>query len=327
MVSAFIPRPASRQQRLALPIIIGRRITAQSKGEPSMKRIVLGIAVLCLLAVMQVMGQTTSTTTSTAASKPAAKPTSNSTAKPKSNPTPKYVFEGDGTGTWRAGESDARAAKARDESSWPSPTYEEPRRAEQREERELASEGAGSTTSAGSSRVLRCMGPERQPCTEWNVRELSRQMEEKRSDHPALGDITAMRLESSDGAFLCQQANGEHCTSEQIRSLNEHVAEPLRCTIYWGNESSSPANAVATAQYRSRTSAGTASNGKSNASLTATDTSSAPAGTSTTANKTAATPNHRVTAQNHTSAVSEHPATVHDHAPVTVYHRPPPKQP
>jgi hypothetical protein len=78
---------------------------------------------------------------------------------------------------------------------------------------------------------LKCMGPDRKPCTQELVRDLVKRTGEKSAEHPALADIKALALDSPDGTLSCRQSNGRPCTREQIRALNEHVAAPLRCNV------------------------------------------------------------------------------------------------
>ena len=60
---------------------------------------------------------------------------------------------------------------------------------------------------------------------------MARRMAERSSEHPALANINTLTLES-EGALSCRQLSGAHCTSEEIKALNEHVAQPLRSEIY-----------------------------------------------------------------------------------------------
>jgi len=303
-----------------------------------MKRIGIATIVFCLLAGLQAMAQATSTTTSSAAAKPAA----NSAAKPTANSAPKHVIylEGAGTVQRTGGEASTPSGAG---SKWPSPTYGTSASAEERAQSESGS------ASSGSQGGLRCLGPERRPCEEWNVRELSRRLEEKGAEHPALADIRALRLESSDGSVLCEQTSGAHCTSEQVRSLNEHVAQPLRCEIYF-HQASAGQNPTTTAQTSTGTKSSAVSAGMASATVstgTTQGTDSTVAGTglqlpgnssttgnassktstaaSSTTNSTTSTPsktqnnsktqNTNSTAQNHAAATQHHPAPPHRSQP------------
>jgi hypothetical protein len=69
-------------------------------------------------------------------------------------------------------------------------------------------------------------------------------MGEKSAEHPALAEITTLRLASPDGTLSCRQNNGNSCTAEQVRSLNEHVAAEMRCEIRFEDSRSNAANAT-----------------------------------------------------------------------------------
>src|SRR5271157_2661338 len=151
-----------------------------------MKRIATATVVICFMAVLHVMGQTTSTSTSTSTSKPTTKPTASSAAKPTSKPVSKPAITWDGTGTWQRPEGEAHAEKAGAGSTdkWPSATYEQP--GSEQSGHEMNATGESGATSQGSNYLLRCRGPERRPCTQGEVRELSRRLAEKSAEHPAL---------------------------------------------------------------------------------------------------------------------------------------------
>lgn len=297
-----------------------------------MKRIAL-VTIILLLAGLQAMAQGTTTTTSGTAVKPAAnsasKPAANSTTKPAANTAPKHVIYLEGNGTIQRTDRDGNAV-ARD-SKWVTPTFEPTRAEVERAEREARMEAAAH--SAGSQGGLWCRGPERRPCEEQNVREMSRRMDEKRSEHASLADIRSLRLESSDGRLTCEQASGERCNWEQIRSLNDHVAAELRCEIYFDpsssnqrltnttrNHASTTRAGVSTAtSYTSRTSGNSSTTVGSGSSVTTTATSSTPISTTTT---TAKTQSHDLNAQNHPPAAAEHTAMQHHPMPP---HRQPPQ--
>src|SRR5208337_3402606 len=116
--------------------------------------------VICFIAVLHAMGQTTSTTTSTSTSKPATKPTVSSTAQPTSKPTPKPVLYWDGTGRWQRPEGDAHAEKTGAERTdkWPSPAYEQ--HESEPSGHVLNTTQKSNATSQGSNNMLRCTGPE-----------------------------------------------------------------------------------------------------------------------------------------------------------------------
>ena len=154
-----------------------------------MKRIATATVVICLLAVLHVMGQTTSTSTpkSTSTATPATKPTASSTAKltasPATNstasstakptasaatkptasstakPSAKPVLYWDGTGRWHRLDGDAKAEKTGAERAdkWPSPTYEQP--ASEPSEHALTATGESGATSRGSNRHVEMHGP------------------------------------------------------------------------------------------------------------------------------------------------------------------------
>ena len=103
----------------------------------------------------------------------------------------------------------------------------ERKRAEQR----MNSTSPSTANGQGSAEALKCRGLERGPCTEMMVRDLTRRMEEKSAEHPALAEINPLRLESPDGTVSCRQKDGNPCTAEQVRSLNEHVAAEMRCNL------------------------------------------------------------------------------------------------
>lgn len=196
---------------------------------------------------------TTSTPKATPAAKPAAKPTESSVAKPAAKPVPKAVLYWDGTGPLQRPEGDARAERFGDDhrDKWPAAVYEQREAEESGHDANATREFAG--TSQGSGDRLRCMGPERHPCRESEVNELSRRMAEKSNEHPVLASIRNLTLESSEGALSCQQVEGGHCTPEQLWSLNEHVAKPLRCTIYEVPLRPNSVSPSATAQNRAPT--------------------------------------------------------------------------
>jgi hypothetical protein len=69
-------------------------------------------------------------------------------------------------------------------------------------------------------------------------------MEEKSADHPALAGINTLRLESSDGTLSCRQKDGNPCTAEQVRSLDEHVAAEMQCNLRFEDRRSNAGNAT-----------------------------------------------------------------------------------
>jgi len=293
-----------------------------------MKRFAMATVVICFITVLHVMGQTTAPTTSTNKSSSAAKPTSNSTGKPTSNPEgkpatssaanpasssaanptskPKPVLYWDGTGKWVRPEGDASTEKTGTKSTdkWPSPTYED-RRSEQ-PAHAMNATGEFSAASQGQNSRLRCRGPEKRPCTEGEVKELSSRMAEKSSEHPALASINTLTLESPQGAISCRQVDGKFCTPEQLKSLNEHVAEPLRCEIYELALRSNPQSHTSTAQNKTPATSHAVSTTPESASPT-------PSGGSTTTSSNSSTQHHDSTAQNH-------PTTAGDHTPPPQHH-------
>ena len=183
-----------------------------------MKRMMMATLVLCMAAALRMMGQTTATPTTHPTAKPTTQQTTQSTTKPTTNTTslsaPK---EREHQVTEHRVDSLAEfAAKER-----------ERKRAEQR--MNSASQSAANGQRSGAA--LKCTGPERRPCTEMMVRDLARRMGEKSVEHPALAKINTLRLESSDGTLSCRQNDGNRCTAEQVRSLNEHVAAEMRCLL------------------------------------------------------------------------------------------------
>src|SRR5208282_3714498 len=112
------------------------------------------------------------------------------------------------------------------------------------------------------------------------VSELSHRMAERSAEHPALASISTLTLESSEGALSCRQLDGAHCNHEQLRALNEHVAEPLRCAIY--EVSSNPASQTSTAQNQTPLTLGNRSTTAGSASLTGWGSSTTPTSSSTT---------------------------------------------
>ena len=302
-----------------------------------MKRFAL-VTIILLLAGLQAMAQGTTTTTSGTAVKPAAsstttKPAANSATKPAPNAAPRHVIYLEGNGTIERTDRDGNVV-ADSKSRWASPSFEPPREERERAEREAReARMEAAAHSVGTQGGVWCRGPERRPCEEWNVREMSRRMDEKRSEHASLADIRSLRLESSDGRLACEQASGERCNWEQIRSLNDHVAAELRCEIYFDpspsnqrltnttqNHASTTRTGFSTARGNSsRTSGNTSTTVGSGSSVTTTATSSNPVSTTTT---TAKTQNHSLNAQNHPPAAGEHAAMQHHPVPP---HRLPPQ--
>jgi len=303
-----------------------------------MKRLVM-VAILLFMATIQLMGQTTPTAKTVAPASPAA----NSSAKSASKPEPKHVIYWDGTGRWEPAEGDVRAGKrgAPGAEKWPSEVYMTP--AEERDERSRESEGSSQLMNSTSERApyqnshepLRCMGPERHPCSEGVVRELSRRMEERRAEHPLLASIRALTLESPDGTVSCRRHDGQACTREELRSLNEHVAEPLRCRIYYGASTSYAESHTSTVPYQTTTTPTTTYAPTNKTSMPPSTTPATTGGTTTTRSTTAATPNnpnHTAMTQNHGPAAGYHPsawqnrtATTQNHASGTGYHSTPAK--
>jgi hypothetical protein len=121
-------------------------------------------------------------------------------------------------------------------------------RARKRAEQRMNSTSQGAANGQGSVGDLKCTGleEERRPCTEMMVRDLARRMGEKSAEHPALAEINSLRLESSDGTLSCSQRDGNPCSAEQVRSLNEHVAAEMSCDVRLENPSSDAANATDT---------------------------------------------------------------------------------
>lgn len=305
-----------------------------------MKRIATASVVFCLIAVLHVMGQTTPATTSTSRSKPATPATANSTAVPTSKPAPKAVLFWDGTGTWRRTGGDAQPEKTGAEGAdkWPSPTYDEPADSPDREMNATRESGA---TSQGSEHMLRCAGPERRPCTEGEVRELSRRLAERSQEHPALASINTLTLESSQGAVSCRQVDGARCTREQLRSLNEHVAAPLRCAIYEVNVRSNPQSRTSTEPNEEPANSSYVATTPESTSLTPASTYTAPGSSYMTTTSTATTPggnsstqHGNPTGQNHAHNADRRPAEWHHRDPTAQNHTPtarhqippPPKQ-
>lgn len=292
-----------------------------------MKRIATATVVICFIAVLHVMGQTTSTSTSksTSTSNPATKPTSSSTAKPTSKPVPKPVLYWDGTGRWQRPEGDAHAEKTGAERTdkWPSPTYEQP--VSEPSGHALNATRESDATSRGSKNMWRCTGPERRPCTEGEVRELSRRMAERSAEHSALASISTLTLESSAGALSCRQVDGALCTHEQLRSLNEHVAEPLRCAIYEVVLKSNPKNPTSTAQNQTPKTSSAVSTTRDNASPTRNSTFTTPNNASPNQNSTFTTPSSNSPTQHHNSTAQNHASTPASHASGW-QHRPPATQ-
>jgi hypothetical protein len=189
-----------------------------------MKRIMIATVVLCLAAALQIMGQTTQT------------PTSNPPPKPASKPVPKHTTNSTSAS---AAKSQGSEGNKTGESAVKEQTSEGTRTT-------ATSSAGGATSQQGSEAGLKCRGPERRPCTQENMEELSHRMTEKSAEHPALAEINTLTLESPDGTVSCRQNNGAPCTMEQIRILNEHVAAPLRCDIRYESSRSNTANRAST---------------------------------------------------------------------------------
>ena len=303
-----------------------------------MKRIAMATVVICLIAVLHVMGQTTATTTSTSTSKSAAKPAANSTAKPTATtasastsaakpdanstakpaakPVPKPALYWDGTGPWQRPGGEAHADKKGPERTdkWPTPTYGQPQ--SEQPGQEMNARGEYDATAQGSNNLWRCRGPEKRPCTQGEVSELSRRMAEKRAEHPALAHIDTLTLESREGALSCRQADGVRCTHEQLKVLNEHVAEPLRYEIYEARPNS--VSPTSTAQNHAPATSRNVSKTPTSASPTETGTTKTPSSASTTTNTKSSTPNHSATTQNHPPAGWQNRnSTTQNHASTT----------
>jgi hypothetical protein len=86
-------------------------------------------------------------------------------------------------------------------------------------------------TWQASASSLKCLGPERRPCTRELVQDLARRTGEKSTEHPALAEIKALALDAPDGTLSCRQGDGGSCTREQVKALNEHVAASLRYNV------------------------------------------------------------------------------------------------
>ena len=247
-------------------------------------------------------------------------------------------------------EGDAHAERpgAERKEDWPTPTYED-RRPEPSGQGMNATREFSAASQEQNSR-LRCMGPEKRPCTEGEVRELSHRMAERSAEHPALASINTLTLESSQGAISCRQVDGHFCTPEQLRSLNEHVAEPLRYEIYELVLRSNPENRSSTAQNQTPTTSSEVSTTPDNASTTQSSTSptpgsayTMPSSTSPTPSTAYTTPSTAYTTPSSTSATSSsastkpnntstkptgnaltqgHNATAQNHAATTASHPP-----
>lgn len=227
-----------------------------------MKKLVM-VAILLFLAAMPLMGQTTSSTTTTP------KPAANSSAKPTQKTEPKHVIYWDGTGRWESPERDARSRKSTTEGNneWPSEIVMTPATppTENSQESQAANHLLNSTSGTGALpsgqyERLHCVGPERRPCTEGVVRDLTQRMMERRDEHPLLASIHSVTLESREGEVSCQQHGGQPCTHEQVRALNEHVAEPLRCALYFSAARPSGEAYSTARQSRTATPSGTTTN-------------------------------------------------------------------
>ncbi len=73
----------------------------------------------------------------------------------------------------------------------------------------MNSTSQGAAKGQGSEGALKCMGPERRPCTEDMVREMARRMAERSSEHPALAEINTLTMDSPDGTLSCGQNDGK----------------------------------------------------------------------------------------------------------------------
>ena len=188
-----------------------------------MKRIMMATVVLCLAAALQMMGQTKFT--------PATQPTTKTTTQPTTDTT-----------------SDSAAKKLeqdRTERSMNSLSQGTASgKGSARAENTTSTTPGGAVGAQGSVGDLKCRGLERRPCTEEKVRDLARRMGEKSAEHPVLAEINTLRLDSPDGTLSCRQNNGNRCTAEQVRSLNEHVAAEMRCEIRFEDSRSSAGNAT-----------------------------------------------------------------------------------
>jgi len=315
-----------------------------------MKRNALAIVVLCLTMALQMSAQTASTANSTpksnpnATAKPAATPSTTTTATtstPAANPAtnatskpePKHVISWDGTGDWQTPEGDHRFGHNR-EDRWPSEIIMTPaeRHDEKAREYEESSNlpSEGNSTSQGQHERLRCAGPERHPCTEWEVREMHRRLEERREEHPELAHIRILVLETREGAVACRQHDDAPCTQEQVRALNEHVAEPMRCALYFGTPRASTGTSTATSQnHHPSTQNHPATTNTNGPSGTSTSTSAASSTGSTEQGGTSAQ-SHASTTQNQSQSTGNHSAshnaTAPNHPVATNYHTPPKAQ-
>jgi len=190
-----------------------------------MKRIMMATVVLCLAAALQMMGQTTSTPTSKPTTKPTSKPTTKPTSKPTMKPTSQPTTE-------------PTSQPTAEPTSQPTtkPTLQAT----------TNTTPGGAANGQGLVGALKCMGPERRPCTQEMVRDLASRMGKKSAEHPALARINTLSLDSPDGTLSCRQNDGKPCTAEQVRSLNEHVAAEMRCDVRFEYSRSNAGNATYT---------------------------------------------------------------------------------
>jgi hypothetical protein len=195
-------------------------------------------------------------------------------------------------------DGDAHADKtgAGNTDKWPSSTYEQ--HASERSDRAMNATGGSSSTSGGANQMVRCIGPDKRPCTEGEVKELTRRLAEKTPEHPELASISTLTLESK-GAMSCRQIDGALCSHEQLRALNQHVAEPLRCAIYEVVLKPNSGSHTSTAQNQTSTSSGEVSTTSENESSTQ-DSYSTPDSTSTTPGSAYTMPSSSSTTPNST---------------------------
>ncbi len=188
-----------------------------------MKRIMMATVALCLAAALQMMGQTKSTPATQPTTKPTTQPTTGTTSDSAAKKLEQDKTERSKNSLSHGTASGQGSARA---------------------ENTTSTTPGGAVGAQGSVGALKCRGLERRPCTEEKVRELARRMGEKSAEHPVLAEINTLRLDSPDGTLSCRQNNGNRCTAEQVRSLNEHVAAEMRCEIRFEDSRSSAGNAT-----------------------------------------------------------------------------------
>jgi hypothetical protein len=110
-----------------------------------------------------------------------------------------------------------------------------------------ARKSASTAQGQGPEGDLKCLGPEKHPCTENVVQFMERKLQEKRSEHREFAEISSLRLYSPNGKVSCRQKDGNSCTAEQVRLLNEHVAQPMMCDLRFEHELPNTTNSARTA--------------------------------------------------------------------------------